>query len=163
MWISTKQKSRGFTLIELLVVIAIIGILATVASVSLTQARRRARDTKRVSDIQQIRNGLVIYSNSRATYPPADATVYPTTPVTLGIDVGCLDDNGFNAAGACTGLDIMQRVPAEQTPPPRAQYVYRKTAASEYEITFQLDGEIGDLPSGNCTATVDGITCVPIL
>lgn len=166
MWI-TNTKRRGFTLIELLVVIAIIGILTTVASVSLTQARRRARDTKRVSDIQQIRNGLVIYSNQRATYPPADS---PTTAdIVLGTgNARCLDDSndGFNAGDAtdaCVGLDIMQRVPAEQTPPPRAQYVYRKTAASEYEITFQLDGEIGDLSSGNCTATVDGITCVPLL
>ncbi|MDO8505003.1 MAG: type II secretion system protein [bacterium] len=157
MWISNTKKQRGFTLIELLVVIAIIGILTTVASVSLTQARRRARDTKRISDIQQVRNGLVIYSNQRATYPPADPAI------TLGsASAGCLDDNsGFNTTGRCTGLDIMQRVPAEQAPPPHPQYVYKKTS-SGYEITFQLDGEIGDLSGGNCSATQDGITCTPL-
>lgn len=163
MWISSKSKQKGFTLIELLVVIAIIGILTTVASVSLTQARRRARDTRRVSDIQQIRNALVIYSNQRATYPPSDAATTPADIVLGTGDAGCIDDTpaGFHAAGSCTGLDIMQRVPAEQLPPPRQQYVYRKTASSAYEINFLLDGGVGDLPAGNCTATVDRITCIP--
>src|SRR3989338_8222068 len=124
-------EKKGFTLIELLVVVAIIGILATISSVSLTQARRRARDTRRISDIQQIRNGLVIYANQRATYPPADSSSYPTATLTLGVDVGCLDDTneGFKTANTCTnGLEIMKKVPAEQVPAPRAQYTYSKTA-----------------------------------
>lgn len=161
MWISSQPDKKGFTLIELLVVIAIIGILSTVASVSLTQARRRARDTKRISDIQQIRNGLVIYSNQTATYPPVGSET-TSADITLGTgNARCLDDTreGFHAAGTCTGLDIMQRIPAEQIPPPRAQYVYRKTGSSAYEIDFLLDGAIGDLPGGNCQATADGISC----
>jgi len=48
-----KQK-KGFTLIELLVVIAIIGLLATLAVVSMSSARAKARDAKRISDIRQM-------------------------------------------------------------------------------------------------------------
>jgi len=48
------QKQKGFTLIELLVVIAIIGLLATLAVVAFSGAQRRARDAKRVADIQSV-------------------------------------------------------------------------------------------------------------
>jgi len=48
------MKYRGFTLIELLVVIAIIGLLSTLAVLAFGTARIKARDAKRVADI----NGL---------------------------------------------------------------------------------------------------------
>ncbi len=48
------RNKKGFTLIELLVVIAIIGLLSTLAVVSLNSARAKARDAKRVSDVKQL-------------------------------------------------------------------------------------------------------------
>ena len=48
------QNKKGFTLIELLVVIAIIGLLSSIAVVSLNGARAKARDAKRVSDVKQL-------------------------------------------------------------------------------------------------------------
>ena len=159
MWISLKQKSKGFTLIELLVVIAIIGILSTVATVSLVQARRRARDTKRISDIQQLRSALLIYSNQRATYPLTNLGSYPVGPIVLGIGTAkCLDtvDDGFHDECDAASV-IMQRVPSDP-----AGYQYSKTGDSSYNIVFTLEGEIGALPGGICTATQEGITCVPV-
>jgi len=58
---SSLHKKSGFTLIELLVVVAIIGILATVVLSSLSSARERARDARRLSDMKTIYTALVQY------------------------------------------------------------------------------------------------------
>ncbi len=63
------KTNKGFTLIELLVVVAIIGLLATMVAVSLTSARSRARDSRRVSDIRQIENALELYFAAFQEYP----------------------------------------------------------------------------------------------
>lgn len=60
---------KGFTLIELLVVIAIIGILITVGSVSYQRAVRLSRDSKRKTDLEQIRQALETYRSEVGTYP----------------------------------------------------------------------------------------------
>ena len=62
-------KSKGFTLIELLVVVAIIGILATVVLSSLSSARERARDAKRLADVKTIQNALEMYHLDNGRYP----------------------------------------------------------------------------------------------
>jgi prepilin-type N-terminal cleavage/methylation domain-containing protein len=61
--------SRGFTLIELLVVIAIIGILSSVVLASLSTARAKSRDARRIADIGQVRTALEVYFDSASTYP----------------------------------------------------------------------------------------------
>ena len=83
---------KGFTLVELLVVIAIIGILSSVVITSLNSARIRARDAKRVSDINQIRLSLEMYQDANSKYPTAiDSanlgpylSLIPVDPSTLG-------------------------------------------------------------------------------
>jgi len=67
-------KKKGFTLIELLIVVAIIGLLATLAILSLTSAQAKARDTKRVADLKSIQNAIEMYYNDNSHYPYLTAT-----------------------------------------------------------------------------------------
>ncbi|OGN00855.1 MAG: hypothetical protein A2651_03190 [Candidatus Yanofskybacteria bacterium RIFCSPHIGHO2_01_FULL_42_12] len=68
--INTGNKSqKGFTLVELLVVIAIIGILATLLLLQLGVARQRARDAKRIADINQTRTAIELYFDDNGQYP----------------------------------------------------------------------------------------------
>jgi len=67
-----RKGERGFTLVELLVVIAIIGVLATLVLLQLGTARAKARDVKRISDINQIRSAVEQYfEDEGGNYPIA--------------------------------------------------------------------------------------------
>lgn len=63
------KVKRGFTLIELLVVIAIIALLSSVVLASLSQARAKARDAKRVADMKNIYQALQIYQDRYGCIP----------------------------------------------------------------------------------------------
>lgn len=67
------KKEQGFTLIELLVVIAIIGLLSTLAVVGLGNARLKARDAKRQSDIKVIQTAIELYLTDNAVEPSVPA------------------------------------------------------------------------------------------
>ncbi|MCW1892497.1 MAG: prepilin-type N-terminal cleavage/methylation domain-containing protein [Candidatus Uhrbacteria bacterium] len=81
-----SRYSRGFTLIELLVVIAIIGLLATFSVVQFANAREKARDAKRLSEIKQIRTALEMYKDRYGAYPNAT----DGDDASGGYDIGCI-------------------------------------------------------------------------
>lgn len=62
-------RRNGFTLIELLVVIAIIGILSSVVLSSLSTARNRAYDARRLSDLHALQTALEMYRGTHNAYP----------------------------------------------------------------------------------------------
>jgi prepilin-type N-terminal cleavage/methylation domain-containing protein len=61
--------NQGFTLIELLVVVSIIGLLASVALVSLNTARAKARDAKRRADLKQLVTATELRFDQMNNYP----------------------------------------------------------------------------------------------
>jgi len=60
---------KAFTLIELLIVISIIGILATLIMSNLNDARTRARDIKRKTELRSLKQALQLYYNDYQHFP----------------------------------------------------------------------------------------------
>ena len=136
-----NNNRKGFTLIELLVVIAIIGILSTLAVVSLGGARAKARDAKRISDIKQVQTALELYYGDKNNYPYSGTGTYT---VNLGQGTGlkaCLDANGFIDYGSTCGNSgasiYMAKVPSD--PVSSNTYTYKATDNTSYGIKFTTD------------------------
>jgi prepilin-type N-terminal cleavage/methylation domain-containing protein len=121
-----KNKNRGFTLIELLVVISIIGLLSSVVLVSLANARQKARDSKRVGEMNQLSKAFELFYNDAGAYPTG--TGAPGTTYTIA------------NTGAVFGSDLLQA----------------KTSRGQFFLTptYILSVPVSPLPfeSNACTA-----------
>ncbi len=112
-----KQR-KGFTLIEILVVTTIIAVLAVGAFVSFASAGKSARDSRRKTDLETVRQALVLYKAENGCYP---ASTYTYTTMTA-----LLVTNGYLSN------------PAPSDPKP-ATYSYTYTAgAGACAATFTL-------------------------
>lgn len=86
------KNNKGFTLIELVVVMAIIASLTALAAFNFNQARARARDVQRKSELKAIQNALELYKNDQmpqaypatAQFTQSDATNVLVTGGYLG-------------------------------------------------------------------------------
>ena len=103
--ISKIRSSRGFTLVELLVVIAIISILATLLLLQLGVARAKARDAKRIADVNQVRSALELYFDDNGSYKSTNVMtdLKPTYLINIPKDplaAGCTDTYNGTAVGS---------------------------------------------------------------
>ncbi len=117
-FISLKNRNSGFTLIELLVVIAIIGILSSVVLASLSTARQKSRDAKRVSDLGQVQLALELYFDANQSYPV-------TAPIA----------GTANYSGAIAQLTASGTLPKSPIPPNNGIYNYRGVTAANTEAS----------------------------
>ncbi len=157
-----KKNIKGFTLIELLVVIAIFALMANITMISLNKAKRESRDTKRMSDVNQLRSALQLYSMEKLTYPDGDG-------VALGVpDRSTLDSRGW-AASPPTAPVYMSIVPRDprmtnlpagsctDTSASPCDYSYTFFSADSYVIYFYLEDQLNNMPPGLHRATKDNI------
>ena len=122
---------KAFTLVELLVVVAIIGLLSTLSVVALNSARAKARDSRRLSDIKQLRTALDMYYDSAGTYPDS---LTPGSPLSYG------------------GMIFLAKVPDD--PLSSQNYNYTKTEGGQnYTIDFTLETKSAGYEPGNYQAT----------
>jgi len=151
------NKQKGFTLIELLVVIAIIGLLSTLAVVSLNSARSKARDARRTSDIRQLQTALEMYFNEDGAYPATPTPDNLGEATAANTDPLILTSVGFEETA--TGTIYMNQVPSDpQTS--TYHYVYAQTGTGTgYTIAFTLENENDTWGGDVCTATAGAINC----
>jgi prepilin-type N-terminal cleavage/methylation domain-containing protein len=98
MFKSLKKVQQGFTIIELLIVIAIIAILAGLVLNNFQGAQAKARDTQRVTDVNNIHSKLEEYHNENGFYPETIAAGSITT-LFPGIDAeSAVDPRGTDIA-----------------------------------------------------------------
>lgn len=60
---------KSFTLIEILIVIVIIGIITSFVGMNYSASQKKARDTKRIADMNIIVSGLNAYKREKGDFP----------------------------------------------------------------------------------------------
>ncbi len=132
------NNRKGFTLIEMLVVVAIIGLLSSVVVVGLSGARQKARDAKRLADIQQVMNSAEVQFTNAGypativlpTAPQSGETYYYSGGPTSSAAMACMETSENGAAVAipaqCAGLPGVSVTPPCQAGRP---YYFCKTSA----------------------------------
>lgn len=68
-YLVTISLKKGFTLIELLVVVSIIVLLASLVMAAVATAQMKARDARRIADLQQYQKALEMYYSDNLAYP----------------------------------------------------------------------------------------------
>jgi len=99
------KSNKGFTLIELLVVIAIIGLLASIVLVSLNSARAKARDARRMADLNQLRLAFEFYYDAHNGYPQDTFSGWEQPCKTTTNDIGKLVTEGFIPVLPCDPIN----------------------------------------------------------
>lgn len=148
-----EEKISGFTVLELLVVIAIIAVIASMAFASLNRARQKARDTRRVGDLGEIRKAIEMYVTANGRLP------------------GSSGPGNCNGAGGCNSTAVqpwipgltneyIAQVPVDPLNNATSRYRYRSSGGDEYELDAPLESDyhFGENDGGNrntCPSSTD--------
>ena len=155
------MKAKGFTLIELLITVTIIGFMSVASTTALQYVRGRARDVRRVSDINAIRSAIETYFEQHGAYPVASRE---------GLVIGSekakvISDAGITPMGQQKGIVYLLNAPFNVLPY-GVPYLYRSVnkdgslcdfKCEHYEVSFELETATGALSAGPHLLTDAGV------
>ncbi len=125
MFKALKKAQEGFTIIELLIVIAIIAVLAGLVLNNFQGAQAKARDSQRLTDINNVHSKLEEFYNEKGFYPDTfDADDFP------GIDENSLLDPDGNLIVISSPVTDEAAAEAAAAPGSINEYVYIPFPAS---------------------------------
>ncbi len=137
------RNTNGYSFIEMIIVVAIVSILATLVIVSVQSARISARDSRRVSDINEIRSALNLYYSKYNQYPTA---ITPGQALTVN------------------SVIYLESVPHNPTPYtdngcPDKDYDYSQISSGlSYTLSFCLGYKQDTISAGSNIAIPEGIS-----
>lgn len=127
-----KYKQNGFTLFELLVTISIIAVLTAVAVVSFGGMTKKARDSRRIADLQNIRVALEAIRQVGTTYP---------------VSLTTLVNNGY-----------LQQIPIDPKAAVGGTYTYVRISDYTYRIcTYVEESGSKSTDVSGCTGMPSGV------
>ncbi len=149
---STLRSRKGFTLIEMLIVVAIVAILSSVVLVGLGPTRRLGRDSRRISDLRQVQNGLELYFNKCGYYP---GTAQASSPCGSFSAISTWENLASSLVGSNLGIS---NVPDDPTA--GSHYFYGATAGgASYVLGARLEDAGNSGLAQDVDGTVNGVEC----
>ena len=119
------SHKKGFTILELLVVMALVSIVLSIIIVSTTGLKTKARDTTRLSHMNEIVTALNLYYTNHGRFPIATSEITITSDDIMSVEL--------------EGDEVIQQTP---TDPSHPTFTYRYISDSlglDYILTFCLE------------------------
>lgn len=139
-----KARLLGFTLIEILIVIVILGVLSSLISGNFINSLKKGNDTKRKTDLDQVRKALELFYEDSGTYPSFTGNKIPAN------ESFCLNDD----CGAGSKV-YMQKLPSDTKS--GCFYAYYTDAKTYYKIYSFIENP--DDNGGGVKQAGYGVSC----
>ncbi|MDD2646987.1 MAG: prepilin-type N-terminal cleavage/methylation domain-containing protein [Patescibacteria group bacterium] len=136
----SSRSRRSFTLIELLVVVAIIGLLSAIALTSVSTASAKARDVRRIGDLNQFSKTLDLYLNTNGVYP-------------IWASGGCTSDPYNPLITALINSTYLSSLPTDPNSSKYCYYYISDSTGINYKLAVYLERDTASASSDNGTAS----------